>query len=121
VISVLVVDDHALVRRTLRAILETEPSLKVVGEAADGLEAIRFAQEVHPDVMLIDVHMPGMNGIELARHIQARIPTICLIGMSSDSRAWVEEAFLSAGGRAFLQKEFIPGHVAEVIRKACPV
>ena len=101
--------------------LETEPSLKVVGEAADGLEAIRFAQEVHPDVMLIDVHMPGMNGIELARHIHAHIPTTCLIGMSSDSRAWVEEAFLSAGGRAFLPKELIPGHVVEVIQKACSV
>jgi DNA-binding NarL/FixJ family response regulator len=118
-IDILVVDDHALVRRTLRAVLETEASLKVVGEAQDGLEAIRVAEEVRPHVVLMDVYMPRMDGIESTRHIRARVPESCIIGMSSDSRPWVEDAFRSAGARAFLAKELIPAHLVEVIQKEC--
>ena len=118
-IDVLLVDDHALVRRTLRAILETEPTLAIVGEAADGLEAIHVAEAVHPHVVLMDLYMPGMDGIESTRQIHRHFPETCIIGMSSESGAWVKEGFLSAGARAFLPKELVPGHLVEVIHKEC--
>ena len=118
-ISVLVVDDHALVRRTLQAILESEPILTIVGEAADGLEAIGMAEAVHPHVVLMDLYMPRMDGIESTRQIHRHLPETCIIGMSSESGAWVKSAFLSAGARAFLPKELVPGHLVEVIQKKC--
>ena len=118
-ISVLVVDDHALVRRTLRAVLQTEATLKVVGEAVDGHEAIRLAQEMRPDVVLMDLYMPRMDGVESTRRIHALLPETCIIGMSSDSRPWVEDAFRSAGGRAFVAKELVPVSLVEVIQTAC--
>ncbi|MCC2643873.1 MAG: hypothetical protein K0S79_943 [Nitrospira sp.] len=118
-ISVLVVDDHALVRRTLQAVLESEPILTIVGEAADGLEAIRMAEAVHPHVVLMDLYMPRMDGIESTRQIHRHLPETCIIGMSSESGAWVKKAFLSAGARAFLPKELVPGHLVEVIQKEC--
>lgn len=118
-IGVLVVDDHVLMRRTLRTILDAQPDLTVVGEAADGLEAIDLSQKVRPNVVLMDVYMPRMDGVEAARHIRALVPEACIIGMSSDSSAWVESAFLSAGARAFLPKELVPGHLLEVIHREC--
>jgi DNA-binding NarL/FixJ family response regulator len=118
-IGVLVVDDHALMRRTLRAILDGQPDLKVIGEAADGVEAIDLCQTVRPDVVLMDMYMPRMDGIEAARHLGAIVPESCIIGMSSDSSGWVENAFLSAGARAFLPKEMVPAHLLDVIHREC--
>ena len=120
-IGILVVDDHASMRQTLRAVLDAQPALKVVGEAVDGMEAIRLTQQVHPDVILMDVYMPRMDGVEAARHIRALVPEACVIGMSSDSSAWVERAFLSAGARAFLPKELVPCHLLEVIHRECSI
>ena len=120
-IGILVVDDHDLMRRTLRSALEAHPGLKVVGEAADGMEAMHLTQEVRPDVILMDVYMPRMDGIEAARHIHELLPATCIIGMSSDSSTWVESAFLAAGAHAFLPKEMVPAHLAEVIHRACPL
>ena len=93
-----------VLRQTLRAMLDAQPALKVVGEAEDGIEAIHFAQQIRPDVILMDAYMPRMDGIESTRHIQALVPETCIIGMSSDSRAWVEEAFL-IGRRARLSPQ----------------
>ena len=118
-IRVLVVDDHTLMRRTLRAVLDGQPDLGVIGEADDGIEAIRLCQTVRPDVVLMDVDMPRMDGIETARQLRGIVPESCIIGMSSDSSGWVESAFLSAGARAFLPKEMVPAHLLEVIRREC--
>ena len=104
-IGVLVVDDHALVRRTLRAVLDGQSDLTVVGEAADGIEAIQLSQKVRPDVILMDMYMPRMDGVESTRQICVLVPESCIIGMSSDSSAWVERAFgLLAHGRFFPRK-----------------
>ena len=120
-IGVLVVDDHSLMRQTLRAIIESQPALTVVGEAADGLEAIHLTQQIRPEVLLIDKYMPRLDGVEAARRIRALVPETCIIGMSSDSSARVERAFLSAGARAFLPKELVPAHLVEVIHRECPL
>jgi DNA-binding NarL/FixJ family response regulator len=106
-------------RRTLRSVLEAKSDLKVIGEAADGIEAIHLCQTVRPDVVLMDVYMPRMDGIEAARRIRAMVPESCIIGMSSDSSGWVESAFLSAGARAFLPKELVPGQLLDVIHREC--
>ena len=68
-ISVLLVDDHTLVRRGFRRILEDEPDIAVVGEASDGAEAIKLAAELHPQVIVMDCAMPGVNGLEATRQI----------------------------------------------------
>ena len=68
-ISVLLVDDHSLVRRGFRRILEDEPDITVVGEAGDGSEAIKLAEELHPKVIVMDCAMPGMNGLDATRQI----------------------------------------------------
>jgi two-component system NarL family response regulator len=120
-IGVLVADDHALMRRTLRAVLEAQPDLKVIGEAADGMEAVHLCRTVRPDVVLMDMYMPRMDGIEAARRISAIMPQSCIIGMSSDSSGWVERAFLSVGARAFLPKELVPGQLLDVIHRECPL
>lgn len=103
-ISVLVVDDHELVRQTIRSSLEAHPDLRVVGEAVDGREAIHLTQEVRPDVILMDIYMPQMDGLEAARRINTLVPPPCIIGMSTDSSSWLKEAFLAAGAHAFLPK-----------------
>ncbi len=118
-IEVLVVDDHALMRQTLRAVLDAQPDVKVVGEAADGMEAINLSQKIRPDVVLMDVYMPRMDGMESTRRIRALSPETCIIGMSSDSSAWVESGFLAAGARAFLPKELVPENLLGMIHREC--
>jgi DNA-binding NarL/FixJ family response regulator len=114
-ISIMVVDDNAAVRRTLREILEVEPTLEVVGEAADGIDALALAQQVLPSVILMDLQMPRMNGIEATRLLHAVLPNIVIIGMSCDASQTLEREALSAGAAAFIPKELLPGNLLSVI------
>ena len=120
-LAVVVVDDHVGMRRTLRAFLDHDPTVEVVGEAADGLEAIQLVQQVRPDVVLMDVYMPRINGIESARQILALFPSTAIIGISSYKESWVERAFVAAGARAFLLKNRLGNRLLEVIHgDSCP-
>ena len=102
---VLLADDHAIVRRGLRSLLETEPGLEVVAEASDGLEALRLCDEHHPDTLILDVGMPKLNGIEVAAHAHKlpRAPRIIMLSMHSDE-TYVLRA-LAAGASAYLLKD----------------
>jgi len=104
-LRVLLADDHAIVRRGLKSLLETEPGLEVVAEASDGLEALRLCDELHPDTLILDVGMPKLNGIEVAAHAQklARAPRIIILSMHSDE-TYVLRA-LAAGASAYLLKD----------------
>ncbi len=117
-LSIMVVDDNAAVRRTLREIVEEEPALTVVGEAADGIDALALAQQVLPGVILMDVQMPRMNGIEATRLIHTVLPGIVIIGMSSDASEILERETLAAGAAAFVPKELLAGNLLSIIATA---
>jgi two-component system response regulator NreC len=104
-LRVLLADDHAIVRRGLRSLLETEPGLDVVAEAGDGLEAIKLAEEHEPDIAILDIGMPKLNGIEVAARLQKlrRPPQVIILSMHADE-SYIIRA-LSAGARAYLLKD----------------
>jgi two-component system, NarL family, response regulator NreC len=104
-LRVLLADDHAIVRRGLRSLLETEPGLTVVAEAADGLEALRLTEDHEPDVVILDVGMPKLNGIDVAARAQKlkRPPQVIILSMHADE-SYIIRA-LSAGARAYLLKD----------------
>jgi two-component system, NarL family, response regulator NreC len=104
-VRVLLADDHGIVRRGLRTLLETEAGLTVVAEASDGLEALRMAEEHKPDTLIVDVGMPKMNGIEVAARTQKleRPPAVIILSMHSDE-SYITRA-LAAGARAYLLKD----------------
>ena len=102
---VLLADDHGIVRRGLRTLLESEPGLTVVGEAADGLEALRLTAEHQPDLLILDIGMPKLNGIDVAARAQKleRAPKTIILSMHSDE-SYITRA-LAAGARAYLLKD----------------
>jgi two-component system, NarL family, response regulator NreC len=104
-VRVLLADDHGIVRRGLRTLLETESGLSVVAEASDGMEALRLAEEHEPDTLIVDVGMPKMNGIEVAARTQKlpRPPAVIILSMHSDE-SYITRA-LAAGARAYLLKD----------------
>ncbi len=122
-IRVLIADDQALVRRGFRMILETEPDLEVVGEAADGEEAVALSRRLHPDVVLMDVRMPGVDGIEATRAIVdagavtgSAAPPRVLMLTTFDMDEYVYDA-LRAGASGFLLKDVPPEQLVDGIRE----
>ena len=116
-IGVLLVDDRPTVRRGLRMWLEVEPEVSVVGEAADGEEAVSLAEKLRPDVVLMDVKMPGMDGIEATGKLQAVDPCIAVVILSLyddiDTRARARHA----GAAAFVAKHRIKPELLVTIRR----
>jgi DNA-binding NarL/FixJ family response regulator len=104
-LRVLLADDHAIVRRGLRSLLETEAGLTVVGEAADGLEALRLCEDEQPDLLVLDIGMPRLSGIEVTARAQKlpHPPRVVVLSMHADE-AYILRA-LAAGARAYLLKE----------------
>nr|WP_296067792.1 response regulator transcription factor [uncultured Actinoplanes sp.] len=117
-ISVLLADDQALVRAGFRALLNAEPDIRVVGEAADGLEAVRLAQQTRPDVVLMDIRMPGVDGLEATRRIVAD-PDLALtkvvILTTFELDEYVFEA-LRTGASGFLVKDTEPVELLRGVR-----
>jgi DNA-binding NarL/FixJ family response regulator len=117
-ISVLIADDQALVRAGLRAIFETQPDFDVVGEAIDGANAVALAQTRRPDVVLMDVQMPGVDGLEATRRIVALDldpPLAILILTTFDRDEYVHQA-LRAGASGFLLKDALPEQLVHAVR-----
>jgi CheY-like chemotaxis protein len=104
-IRVLLVDDHQIVREGLVAMLQRQTKFEVVGEAGDGAEAIELVEQLRPDVVLMDVHLPRMDGIEATRRIKARHPQIQVIGLSWHEEVDQSQAMRNAGAAAYLGKE----------------
>ena len=115
-LKVLVVDDHALFRRGLQMVLKGEGDIEVVGEAADGNEAVDKAQETMPDVILMDVRMPHRSGIEATQQIKDLLPHVKILMLTiSDEEADLYEA-IKAGASGYLLKEISIDEVADAIR-----
>jgi DNA-binding NarL/FixJ family response regulator len=117
-IRALVVDDQALVRGGFRLILESQPDIEVVGEAADGQEALTLCRELLPDVVLMDVRMPGMDGLEATRHLLAsdQGPRVLML-TTFDLDQYVYDA-MRAGASGFLLKDVRPEQLAQAVREA---
>jgi DNA-binding NarL/FixJ family response regulator len=116
VIRVAIADDQTLVRGGFRSILDGQPDIEVVGEAGDGAEAVEAAERLAPDVILMDVRMPGTDGLEATRRIAARgLATRVLVLTTFDVDEYVYEA-MKAGASGFLLKTAPPRQLAEAVR-----
>ena len=115
-IRILLTDDHALFRRGLQMVLRQEADIEVVGEAADGVEAVARAQELDPDVVLMDVRMPKRSGIEATREIRELVPRakVLMLTISDDETDLYES--IRAGAAGYLLKEISIDEVADAVR-----
>jgi DNA-binding NarL/FixJ family response regulator len=117
-IRVLIADDHLVVREGLEAMLHSSDEFEIVGQAIDGLETLRLVEELHPDVVLIDVQMPKMDGIEATRRIRQQSPTTQVVILSSfDEDEYIYKA-IQAGARGYLLKDIDLHALLDVIRAA---
>ena len=115
-IRLLLADDHAVVRSGLRMLLEAQPDMTIIGEAETGQEAIRRVAELSPDVVLMDIEMPGMNGIEATRRIKAEAPgaAVLALTMYEDDQYFFE--MLRAGASGYVPKRAAPDELVSAIR-----
>ena len=119
-IRILIADDHAIVRKGIRALLMTEPGMQVIGEAGDGQEAVSLAQKLKPDLILMDLVMPRMDGIEATRRIteQAQAPQILVLtSFAADDKVFPA---IKAGALGYLLKDSGPDELVQAIHQvAC--
>jgi DNA-binding NarL/FixJ family response regulator len=116
-LKILLVDDHALVRRGFRRMLEDEPSFQVVGEASDGLEAVARAEELRPDVVVMDCALPQINGVEATRRILAKLPDTAILMLSMHSEDTLIRQALAAGARGYILKNAMDLDLVSAIKK----
>lgn len=117
-IKIILVDDHKLLRDGLRNIIEQKPNMQIIGEASDGREAIKICSKLLPNVVVMDVAMPGLNGIEAATQIQKINPEIKIIGVSMHSSKQFIQGMFNAGAFGYLLKD---GDADELIIAICTV
>jgi DNA-binding NarL/FixJ family response regulator len=116
-ITVLLADDHHLVRRGFRRILEDDPALTVVGEASDGDEAIRMAQELHPQVVVMDCAMPGTSGLIATKRIVASDPGVAVLMLSMHAEQTLVSQALDAGARGYILKSALDLDLASAVKR----
>src|SRR5690349_10189754 len=115
--NILLADDHNIVRQGLRALLQIEPLFRLVGEASDGIEAVRLAERLKPDVLITDVMMPGLNGLEVTRQVTKSLPHTRIIILSMYTNdAYVFEAFRN-GALGYVLKDSQAADLIQAVRE----
>jgi two-component system response regulator NreC len=115
--TIILAEDHHIVRQGLRALLEAEPDIQIVGEAANGLEATKLAESRQPDVMIVDLMMPGLNGLEVTRQVAQRSPHTQVIILSAfENEAYVTEA-LGSGAAGYVLKRNSAADLVRAVRE----
>ena len=112
---VLLAEDHTIVRKGLRSLLDKETGIEVVGEAEDGREAIVKAEELHPDVVVVDIAMPGLNGLEATRQIKKRFPDMKILILTMHANEEYILQSLKAGASGYLVKKSAPAELISAI------
>ena len=113
---VLLADDHTLLRQALCAMLGNEPDIEIAGEAANGQEAVNLTHQLQPDIVLMDIAMPVLDGIQATCAIHAAHPDVCVIGFSMYDRDLQAEAMRAAGAMDYATKSAAPDHLLAVLR-----
>ena len=116
-ISVLLVDDHSLVRKGFRRILEDDREIRVVGEAADGVEAVKVAQELKPQVIVMDMAMPGLNGMQACIEILKVLPNTAILMLSMYSEENYVRNALDAGAKGYILKDAMDIDLASAVKQ----
>ncbi len=117
-IRVLVADDHTLVREGVRMILAKEPDIEVVGEASDGQEALGLVDTLHPDVVIMDISMPGMGGIEATQRLQERHPKVAVLALTMHEDESYVFRLLRAGASGYVLKRAAAQDLLQAVRAA---
>jgi len=117
-IRVLLADDHTIVRQGLRSALESYPNIEVVGEVGDGDEAVAAAARLQPSVVVMDIHMPKMDGVTATRLIKAQHPEIVVVGLSADRKHYQVHAMQKAGAFEVLHKDHAVTELYAAIQRA---
>ena len=117
-LQVLLVDDHAIVRKGIRSMLESYGDIQVVGEASNGIEAILLVEQLRPSIVLMDINMPKMNGIEATAQIKSGYPNTIVIGLSVNASRENEETIKRAGAVRLIQKEKAAERLYDAIYEA---
>jgi NarL family two-component system response regulator LiaR len=118
-IRVLVADDHAIIRKGMKAVLDLVPDIQIVGEAENGLEAVKLAEELHPDVLLMDLVMPEMDGIEAIRRIKALHLEARILVLTTFTGEDLIFPAIKAGALGYQLKDSSPEDLIEAIRQVC--
>src|SRR5690348_5325120 len=115
-ITIMIVDDHAIVRQGLRTYLDLQPDMQVVGEASDGRQAIQLVRDLLPDIVLMDLVMPQMDGVEATRAVTSASPSTRVIVLTSFSEDEQVFASIKAGAQGYLMKDVLPQELVRAIR-----
>jgi len=115
-ISVLIADDHTVLLAGLRALLSAEPDLQVIGQASNGTEALRLANQLQPDVVLGDINMPGASGIEVAQQLRGQLPRTRVLILTMYEDANLIEQAMRAGARGYIAKRAVESGLIDGVR-----
>ena len=115
-IRILLADDHAVVRQGFKMILSAQPDMEIVGEAGNGREAVELAENLKPDIVVMDVAMPELNGIEATRRLAASVPHLRVVALSMHKDNVYVREILRAGARAYLLKDSVAADLVSAVR-----